>query len=160
MTSNDGQEQALALEAAGKNRKDLQAYLKKTIWKPQVQMMCFETSICRPDVWSVGWLRRRKFYFQRINPPKKTRKKLSSVEKELKQDAETGWQYSNAKAALKAAIMENDVPLCPSPDEDEEDLENYFSCRPEIQNYGDFRLFKGRLNALRDQIRNDMTRAE
>ena len=90
----------------------------------------------------------------------RTSRGTCSVKKELKQDAETGWQYSNAKAALKAAIMENDVPLCPSPDEDEEDLENYFSCRPEIQNYGDFRLFKGRLNALRDQIRNDMTRAE
>jgi hypothetical protein len=97
-----------------------------------------------------------------FNPQKKSLKKkaLSPEEQALKKDAEIGWQYSNAKAALKAAIMDEEVPLRPSPDEDEEDLKAYFDSRPEIQNHGEFEKFKGRLQNLRDQIRNDMTRAE
>ena len=91
---------------------------------------------------------------------KKKKPELTEAEKELKADGQKGWQYSDAKAALKAAIMEGEVPLEASADEDENDLRVYFEGIPHVLNYGGFDKFRKRLNDLRDQIRNDRTRAE
>ena len=79
-------------------------------------------------------------------------------------DADRGWQYSDAKAALYAAIVDGDIPLALPKDPDEEDddkLWEYFNLRPEIYNYGGFdKYFRGRLNACRQQIEGHMSRAQ
>lgn len=162
MSSEQTTESDLRSEAAGKKRKELQSYLKSQ------NLPATGTN----DVLQKRYLDARRVECglataAEVNLPTKPAKKkpakkkeLSETEKSLKKDAKRGWQYSEAKAALKAAILEGDVPLRPPPDEDEDDLIVYFNCRPEVQNFGGFDLFKGRLNDLRDQIRNNLTRAE
>ncbi len=69
-------------------------------------------------------------------------------------DAGKGWQYSDAKAALVAAILDGEIPLEPDVEEEDDDLLwEYFNLRPEIHNYGGFeKYFRRRLADTRAQI--------
>jgi hypothetical protein len=91
---------------------------------------------------------------------KKKRVMITAAEKELNADAKKGWHYSDAKAALTAAIMEGQVPLEAAEDEDQDDLMGYFEGIPNVFSYGGFEKFKKRLNDLRNQLRDNKTRAE
>ncbi len=157
--SNSWTEAELKVEADEKERKDLQTYLKAKGVKANGTTADLRSRylVCRKR--ECGLVDNTELPMKKV-ASKKPKKKLSPWEYELKNDAEVGWQYSNAKAALKAAIMEKEVPLRPVENEDEDDLYAYFHCRPEVANHGEFEKFKSRLNALRDQIRNEMSRAE
>ena len=95
-------------------------------------------------------------------PPK--RRKQTKANDPFHGDADKGWQYSDAKAALYAAITEGEIPLKPpedDSDEDEDALWEFFCLRPEVHNYGGFDThFCRRLNDLRKQIQSSMTRAD
>ena len=76
-------------------------------------------------------------------------------------DQDKAWQCSDAKAALKAAIMGGEVPLEPAGDEDEDVLWVFFNSRAEIFNCGGFDdHFKRRLASLRKDIQRDNSRAD
>ena len=52
-------------------------------------------------------------------PPKRGRKKTVDKEDPYGGDTEEGWQFSDAKAALKAAILDGEIPLKAAAVEDE-----------------------------------------
>ena len=95
-------------------------------------------------------------------PPKRrvTRKKKSPIEQKLHADGKRGWQFSDAKAAAYAAIVEGEIPAEEASDEDQADLEICFHCRPEIASYGGRNKWKSRLNDLRAQIDTAKKRAD
>jgi hypothetical protein len=71
-----------------------------------------------------------------------------------------GWQNSDAKAKLYAALVNGDIPLDPPTDEDSEEVEEYREKYPIVASYPRPDLFPSRLAALREQVKEGLTRAE
>lgn len=96
--------------------------------------------------------------------------------KQRKKKTPKGWEHSDAKAELYAAIINGDVPLVSTnPEykrkrngelsgvqkaESNDVLTGYFDSLPKVKAFGEFRLFEGRLTDLRAQIGSDLSPAQ